>query len=442
MLEELKVKNENIKLRFGVIKESDFIDGMLQYIVFVEGYHSPGAPMSSLSSGFPVFSAGVNTKRYSKQTRVLLLIEGNDFSTVYVIGEVDDPNKKDTSDPGIQEGQYFLGSINDKSGLVGPGSSSGIKMWSDSSLLSLDGKIFDAIINDKLCLSITSSKTIMSAGSSSFVLGTNTSLLSEGDVFFGSKNGSISTYSLSYELNSEGNVNLNSFDEFSISSRLLYINSSAIKMVGLSSSVSNPTNPIPSPSIDISSLSGNIQIVNSDGSIEMSILSPVGVLPPFVGLPNKISLSIGLPLLEVCQLQMNLLSVDLSYNVTGLPLSSLSLSPSGADLKITPGGSPVSTAAINLSITGSASLNTTASEVTISPAGMIVIGLKDPTGLLAEPAVKGKLLNTLLQQLIVEIATITVPTALGPSGVPLNASKISALANQLELHLSQIVKVT
>jgi hypothetical protein len=64
---------------------------------------------------------------------------------------------------------------------------------------------------------------------------------------------------------------------------------------------------------------------------------------------------------------------------------------------------------------------------------------------LTEPVVKGTSLNLLLTELISAIQLITVPTALGPSGTPLNIMQLNGIAAKLTpvaAHLSQFVEVT
>lgn len=58
-----------------------------------------------------------------------------------------------------------------------------------------------------------------------------------------------------------------------------------------------------------------------------------------------------------------------------------------------------------------------------------------------EPGVLGNVLKTQLENLITQIALITVSTAVGPSSPILNASAISAIANTLTQILSTKVKL-
>lgn len=58
-----------------------------------------------------------------------------------------------------------------------------------------------------------------------------------------------------------------------------------------------------------------------------------------------------------------------------------------------------------------------------------------------EAAVLGNILVQKISDLIAQIAAISVPTAVGPSGPPVNASLISAISAQLQSALSQTVKV-
>ena len=59
----------------------------------------------------------------------------------------------------------------------------------------------------------------------------------------------------------------------------------------------------------------------------------------------------------------------------------------------------------------------------------------------SEPAVKGDKLVSLLKQTIDEINQITVPTAFGPSGVPINSPKFMEIKNNLDTILSDLVKI-
>lgn len=58
-----------------------------------------------------------------------------------------------------------------------------------------------------------------------------------------------------------------------------------------------------------------------------------------------------------------------------------------------------------------------------------------------EWAAKGETLKRLLEELIDAINAITVPTAMGPSGVPNNAAQFTSIKGRLEQFLSQVVKV-
>jgi len=58
-----------------------------------------------------------------------------------------------------------------------------------------------------------------------------------------------------------------------------------------------------------------------------------------------------------------------------------------------------------------------------------------------EWAVKGRTLVDLLSKLIDQINTITVPTAFGPSGVPINAPEFTKIKNELESMLSNVVRI-
>jgi hypothetical protein len=58
-----------------------------------------------------------------------------------------------------------------------------------------------------------------------------------------------------------------------------------------------------------------------------------------------------------------------------------------------------------------------------------------------EWAAKGETLKRLLEELIDAINAITVPTAMGPSGVPNNSVQFSSIKSRLEQFLSQVVKV-
>jgi hypothetical protein len=58
-----------------------------------------------------------------------------------------------------------------------------------------------------------------------------------------------------------------------------------------------------------------------------------------------------------------------------------------------------------------------------------------------EPAVLGDKLVTLLEDMIDAISTLTVPTAMGPSGVPINAATFTSLKTTIADIKSQLVKV-
>jgi hypothetical protein len=58
-----------------------------------------------------------------------------------------------------------------------------------------------------------------------------------------------------------------------------------------------------------------------------------------------------------------------------------------------------------------------------------------------EPALLGTTLKGLLEQLIDAITALTVPTGVGPSGIPLNAPQFLAIKAQLQTALSQTVHV-
>lgn len=58
-----------------------------------------------------------------------------------------------------------------------------------------------------------------------------------------------------------------------------------------------------------------------------------------------------------------------------------------------------------------------------------------------EAATKGDTLKSILEELIDEITKITVPTAFGPSGVPVNASIIAAIKPKLTNMLSTLTKI-
>lgn len=55
-----------------------------------------------------------------------------------------------------------------------------------------------------------------------------------------------------------------------------------------------------------------------------------------------------------------------------------------------------------------------------------------------EKAVLGETLKTKLEELIDAILAITVPTALGPSGTPINAAQFSTIKSQLDQILSNV----
>jgi len=68
--------------------------------------------------------------------------------------------------------------------------------------------------------------------------------------------------------------------------------------------------------------------------------------------------------------------------------------------------------------------------------GKISLGVSSP-----EPVPGGNTLKDLLGQLIDAIKAITVPTAVGPSGVPINAAAFDAVKNQLSTMLSSKAEV-
>ncbi len=57
-----------------------------------------------------------------------------------------------------------------------------------------------------------------------------------------------------------------------------------------------------------------------------------------------------------------------------------------------------------------------------------------------EPLVLGDTLQSLMEQLIVQVEAIVVPTAFGPSGVPVNIPAFEGIKNQLSTMLSKISK--
>jgi hypothetical protein len=84
-------------------------------------------------------------------------------------------------------------------------------------------------------------------------------------------------------------------------------------------------------------------------------------------------------------------------------------------------------------------------SVTIDGAGgKVIVAAKDGVDLGTsgtEPAVLGETLVGVLKDLISAITSITVPTAFGPSGTPVNAADFSSIESSLNDILSDLVKV-
>ena len=104
----LDIVNDITKIKIGQVASSIFKEGMLKYKIRIEGMHSSLSEIIELSDGIPIFQNGINTKRFENGARVFCLSIGEAIGSVFVVGEVDDSNKKDTVTEGVLSGQNFL----------------------------------------------------------------------------------------------------------------------------------------------------------------------------------------------------------------------------------------------------------------------------------------------------------------------------------------------
>ena len=392
------LQNKLTRMRFGIVKNSEFISGILKYKVHIENYHSAEASLVELSDGVPVFHAGINSKRYHDEARVLIIIEDNEYDTVYILGEIDDRHKLNTEDPGLPKGQSSLSTKEGNSGILGVGDSTELILWGNKTDFRVSSLGLESNVGNKNLFSVSNTYSKISNLDSHLTLSRDFGMLkTEGALTLFSTTSSISLGAQNIFLESNGIINLSATNSTKISSQTVLIEGGLIKIKGLiATAFSSGTT-----SIDMSVLQGNIGIATADGDIKINALSPSGTLPPLTGIPNKILISLG---------------------PSKLPLSFLQLKSSESILETTP-------MQIKLSQTG------------------IVIGSK--ISFSSEPMVKGEALNTILSDLVSAIKAITVPTALGPSGTPLmippfatNILKVEAKLNALGPHLSKFVKVT
>lgn len=407
----LEIKNTNVKVKIGIIKASKMIDAMLKYKVLLEAHHSPETSIIECSDGIPIFYSGVNTKRYSDGTRVLCMCEGENINEVFIIGEIDDRNKKDTYSDKVFEGQNYLSSINDYSGLIGLGNSGRITMWNGSSSLIMTTKNLSLDIDGSNIIDATKNGIQFNATDAKFILSENSFLSSKNGLVLLSSGGAIEMGGQNMFLNSGNILGLDAYNGITINAPVFNVNSGTFKF----KSVAGKAFGVSSPSIDMSVLSGDIQMVTADGDFDISVLSPRGVLG-IPGLAHKITLTLGPYLTKSGMIQISPDDVTIGNYLLGVKQSSVVLD-SGILIS-------------NLTM-----------EIDISTTG-ITIGSKTGS---AEPAIKGNKLNDLLKELIDEIALIKVPTALGPSGIPLNKGELETIKAKLTSnasHMSQHVKVT
>lgn len=407
----LEIKNTNVKVKIGIIKASKLTDAMLQYKVMLEAHHSSSVTIVECSNGIPVFYSGVNTKRYSDGTRVLCICEGDNIDEVFIIGEIDDRNKKDTYSDKVFEGQNYLSSISDYSGLIGLGNSGRITMWNGSSSLIMTTKNLSLDIDGSNIISITKNGIQFNVSDNNFVLSEKSLLSSTNGIQLLSTGGPIEIGGENIFLSSGNLLKISAPNAVEIKTPIFNVSSGVFKFKSVAGKAFSPT----SPSIDMSVLSGDIQIATADGDFDISVLSPRSVLPP-TGLSNKITLTLGPSLTKSGMIQISPSDVTIGHYTLGVKQSSIVLDSSVLISNLT-------------------------MEIDISSTG-ITIGSKTGT---AEPALKGNKFNDLLSELIDEINKITVPTALGPSGTPLNQPKLEVIKgklNSMGAHMSQHVKVT
>lgn len=323
----LKLVKKDVKIYFGFIKGSALLNSKLTYRIFIEGYHTPESEETEYATGIPTFNMGISSVRYRTNDRVLVLVEGVDFKTCFIIGQVSHP--KDLTiqtNPFIKsEGNVVLGS--DKAGLHLAGEGVNATLWGGTSsiILNNDGLVLKTA---KGTTALGNSEVVLDSKSGKLSIAPDLTLLfSNNPIKIASKNGSIDLFSTAITLDAGGGKTfIKGSKDLFISATSTSISTSMFKLAAGSSSAAGSTN---ATTIDLSVIKGNFGISTGAGKINISTLTP-GV--------GEINLDVGPSALPATFMTLSASKVKISTKAGKITINTGPTALTGAKIEMSPSG--------------------------------------------------------------------------------------------------------
>lgn len=309
---EIKTNLTHLRHFFGIIEDSEIINGNIIYRVFLEGHHNSSHSLLDKATGVPIFFGEPNTYRLKDGTRVYCLVQISDMNTCYILGSAGYPDQK-----------YLIKPLANSKNSAGIGT--------------IEAGVY--ISNEKKAIELYSQSNGISINSAGVSINSNGKKINLGkNISFEAETGSIAISNNVFNLSSDGSMSMLSIDSYSLNSRGITLNSNSgsFKIKGGELYISGQTTTIGtgyfklstslgsaftpgSTTIDISALKGNIFIGSAMGNINMGLLSPAGTSGS-----NKYDFYIGTSQLKVASMNMTLSEASIALTPSGtFPVAAL-----------------------------------------------------------------------------------------------------------------------
>jgi hypothetical protein len=192
------------KVESGIILKTIYgEEEFLKYHVQIENHHSH----NDYSIGVPIFSFGYNSYTILPNSRVICLVKDNNYSTVFIVGQIYDPAILRNNMP-PDPGQIKLATGgNQRSGITQIGDSDKISIYSGQTFIKLDTNSFNLSIGKNSFLDYSHDNFILKLNEQNeglYIKGGKTNFITPNGFYVNSNSGSIYTQGQKFSF-TEGN---------------------------------------------------------------------------------------------------------------------------------------------------------------------------------------------------------------------------------------------